>query len=250
MLIKENVVKFLQDSLRLQDPSTETDPAYIFTEDQLWDIVNIVTPAHSPYHTVDTLPDNEAYFVILLAKKEVYYRLATSTAPLYPLKAEGAELRKDFRFEHYMSLIRRVEAEYENSWDKFERGREVEVQDLLLHSKHYSERNYKFAHVPSVTARIVAVRGDSVDVEWSKFNTPRGLFWHYSVYVSTSPIYDEFEGVIDPSAKKVVEIHDIHKTKVRIKGLSPDTAYFILVVSTDANKLQGYVELETTTLGV
>lgn len=252
MLDKESVVKYLRMSLVLKDPEIETDEAYRFTDDDLWDIIQLVIPNHNPSYTVENYPENEKYFAILLAKKEVYYRLAVANAPLYPLQAEGAELRKDYRFEHYMSLIRRVEAEYTQMWEQFDNNRVLSTEngnvgDLVLRSRHFTQRNYNLSSKPTVELNIDTVGGNSVDISWTKFDTSMGMFCNYSIYVSENPIYDEYEDTISKEAKKVAEIKDIHRTKFRIKDLNPNTHYYIAVVSEDLNSLRGISEQEIDT---
>lgn len=248
MLDLTKSVAYLRSSLKLQSPSIETDEAYKYTDIELQDIIKMMIPMHKSEYTVDNFPPEEENFVILLAKKEIYYRLATATAPLYPLTAEGAELRKDVRFDHYMSLIRRVEAEYAQTYERFQSNTEIKVGDVFLAGKHLSLRNYEHAVVPTVTLKAITIRSDSVDVSWDKFEVERGQFLDYVLYVSTSPIYDEFIEKISEQATKVDTIRDIHKIKYRITGLTPATVYYLAVVSEDINTLKGISEISITTL--
>ena len=248
MLDKLSTVSYLRKSLVLKEPDIETDVAYKFTDDDLWDIIQLVIPNHNPRYTIDNLPENEKYFAILLAKKEIYYRLATASAPFYPLKAEGAELRKDIRFDHYMSLIRRIEVEYSQMWSQFDSSRTIDIGEVILKSKHFTQRNYELAPTPSVVLTIDDVRSDSMDISWTKFDVLRGMFWNYSVYISDSPIYDEYDDVISKDAKKIAFITDLHRTKFRVRELSPSTHYYIAIVSEDLNKLRGIAELELDTM--
>lgn len=247
MLDKSSLVTYLRKALVLRDPSIETDEAYKFTDDDLWEIIQLVIPNHNPSYTVENYPENEKYFAVLLAKKEVYYRLATASAPFYPLQAEGAELRKDYRFEHYMSLIRRVEVEYTQMWGQFDSNRTIDIGEAILQGKHFTQRNYDLASKPTVELTIDTIRSDSMDISWTKFNVPSGMFWNYSIYVSDTPIYDEYDDAISKEAKKVAFITDSHRTKYRIKGLTPSTHYYIAVVSEDLNKLKGIAEQEIDT---
>ena len=249
MDIKE-LVRYLRSSLKLQDPEIVTDEAYRYTDEELEDVLRMLIPAQNPSYTEKTFPKNEEHFLILLAKKEIYYRLATATAPLYPLSAEGAELRKDVRFDHYMSLIRSVESEYSLSWSMYESTKEIQVSDVFLERNHFTLRNYENAHKPIVELSVDNVTQTSIDISWNKFTAQRGKFAEYKVYIGTSPIYDEYEDIIDPEAKLLVTITDIHKTKYRIKGLDLDTKYYVGVVSVDVNKLKGVYFEEVTTLPI
>jgi hypothetical protein len=247
MLIKAELVPYLRKSLALQDPSIETDEAYKFTDDELYDVIVMNITEHNSEYTELNFPDNEINFLILLSKREIYFRLASSSAPFYPLQAEGAELRKDYRFEHYMSLIRLIDSEYESLFERFQTDQPVKAGDVLIASKHYTRKTYNLMSAPLVKLESVAVRDTSVDLQWLKFSTIGGMFYKYEIYVSKSEIYDEFEAQIDVGATKVVDILDIHRTKYRIKNLEPSTVYYALVVSNDTNGIKGYSQITFTT---
>ena len=48
MLDYQSTVEYLRKSLALKDPQIETDEAYKFTDDDLWDIIQLVIPNHNP----------------------------------------------------------------------------------------------------------------------------------------------------------------------------------------------------------
>jgi hypothetical protein len=247
MLTKEFILNWLEESLRLDDSSVLQDPAYTILKSQLPSIYTLAILAHDPSYTEDTIPEEEVFFAILKAKTEVYYRLATTSAPFYPITAEGAELRKDYRFEHYMSLIRRVGQEYDSMWEKFQEGKPIDVITVKLAKYHYTLREFNNANIPKVTAKLVNAGTRYLDISWNKFDVIGGLFARYNVYVHTEPIYDEFELELNKSAKLMADITNIHLTKFRIKGLTPDTNYYVLVVSQDRNGLKGFSQIEAKT---
>lgn len=233
----------------MTDPSIETDEAYIFEDDDLWDALLMQIPLHNPLYTESNFPEKETPFIILLTKKEIYFRLATSTAPFYPLEAEGAKLRKDFRFEHYMTLIRQTEKTYDKAWDKFVlSGGTISVSDILLPNNHFSIKNYEKANIPEITLTLSNITSSTVNLDWTKFSVNGGSFWKYEVYISKSSIYDEYENTYSDEAVKVEEFIDIHRVKARLKNLEEKTTYHVLLASYDINGLKGIHELEFTTL--
>ena len=251
MINKEFLLKYLKDSLALKEKgvSVKDDPAFDYDEERLWAVINVAITAHNPNYTAETFPQNELNFLVLLAKKEIYYRMATATAPFYPLEAEGASLRKDYRFTHYMALIRAVEEEYSIAWAKFkDSNTKVQVRDCLISKYHFSDRNYNLAERPSVSLNIITIRDTSVDLSWNKFKVFSGIFDCYEIYISQSPIFDEFENTISSEASLVYSITDIHNTKCRVKGLKPNTQYYVLCLSKDVNGLLGYKELTFKTV--
>jgi len=242
-------VDFLRASVRLQDPATERDPAYRFTDEELWDILAFVTPIYSPHHTIETIPENELYFPVLLAKKEICYRLASSSAPFYPLKAEGASLEKNVRFDHYMLLIRQVDREYRTMREEFMAGDGVaRSYDVKLTNGMYVLRNYNLSErqKPILT---VNPSSESAEITWSKFDTSKGMFSCYKLYVTNEPVIDEFaEYQLSQSAIPVLHTIDIHRIKWRVTGLTPDTEYIATIVHFDRNGLFGYAEQSFKTM--
>lgn len=248
-----NKINYLRASVRLQQPDIEIDPAYKFSDEDLWAILTVVTPSHNSNYTIDTLPDSDFHFVVLLAKKEIYYRLATSTAPFYPLSAEGASLQKNFRFNHYMELVQQVEKDYQNSIKLALENQfgEVQTYEQLAQGWHFTHRNYNLAKRQTVELTVSNITSTSVNLDWTKFDVAIGLFDSYTIYVDTKPIVDEYAEIPlrqDVSAKFYTT--DIHRTKYRLEGLKPDTDYYVCIISRDRNGLYGYSEKLIHTLPI
>ena len=255
--------KFLLDyfkkSVRADDTHLPVlnDPAYTFSDTDIEDVLKVALLAQCP-EVVDDIehidlsktPTDQYIFVILKAKQEIYYRLSTSSAPFYPIEAEGASLRKDYRFEHYMSLVRRVEQEYSTLWTKYCDNKEIEVGEVIIAGYHYKLRNYNKAKAPKVAVLRCIPDKEYINLEWSMFEVLGGLFSSYKVYVSLNPIYDEFEDLISEEATVKIHETDIHRTKARLKGLTANTHYHVLVESQDRNGLRGLAEFEVDTLPI
>jgi hypothetical protein len=243
-------IEYLRSSLRLQSPDLETDPVYKFTDEELWDILAMVTPSHNPQHTIDTLPVNELSFVMLLAKKEVYYRLATSTAPFYPLSAEGASLQKNVRFDHYMALIKQTEEDYSSA---LKLAREngfgtIQTYEQLVQGHHFSRRNYNLSAKPTIAVTVSNITPTTVDVDWTPFSVPAGLFNQYLIYAEKTPLIDEYAYIpFREDAYPKFHSNDIHRLKYRIYGLENNTEYYVCAVSRDRSGLYGYSQVKIKT---
>ena len=243
IVVRPTLVKWIRRSLRL-DSALDEDLAYTFTDEEVEDIIRYVLNSIDPIYTLEDFPKEKEALVILLVKKEVYWRLATATAPLYPLQAEGAGLQQNVRFDHYSELISKVNAEIESGKYTF-----IEVGQVFLSDKYYTQRNYSFAKAPKIELITDNVYTDMVELSWSKFNPELGKFYEYRLYIDEKAIIDEYaDRVISPSAKNLVALRDIHRAKFRITGLKPSTDYFILIESKDWNSLSGYSEVQITTL--
>lgn len=248
---QQRKVDLLRTSVRLQSPDTETDSAYVFTDDQLWDILQLQAPMHNVRYTADSIPDAELYFMILLSKKEIFYMLAASTAPFYPLSAEGAELQKNVRFDHYMALIKAIEESYKTAKDELTSLGEVKSYDVMLPGRHYySLRDYNQVDRPEITLTVGKTTETSVELDWTKWDTTRGQLFHsYRLYISTAPIIDPYrEYPLLPEQVAHFITYDIHRLKYRIEGLQPGTSYYVTAAVYDRNGLYGWSEQPFTTV--
>lgn len=258
-------IDYLRGSVRLQDPSIETDTAYKFTDDELYAILSVVAPTHNPDYTIETTPDREFHLVNLLAKREIYYRLSTSTAPFYPLSAEGAKLEKNIRFDHYFDLVKQTEKDYTNALQNMRNSAElgeyledvkfykggVRTFESYVQGKHFSRRNYNQASTPTVELTLSAITQNSVCLDWTKFSASAGLFESYTVYVGEKPHIDEYADIrLRSDAVSHYYTSDIHRLKYRIENLKPDTDYYVCIVSRDRNGLYGYAEQTLRTLPI
>lgn len=250
MFSKEYLLSYFKSSVRKDNQNISPDMAYTFTDEDILKIMEVSLTTLSPEYELNNVPKDLVYFLVILAKKEVYYRLATVSAPLYPIEAEGASLRKDYRFEHYMSLIRRLEQDFNSQWQKYNEEKGIQVVSVFIDSYHYRHRNYSMANTPTVDIIQCIPHEEYVNLEWTKFKVFAGLFESYKIYLATELIYDEFEDSINPNAKLIAEIRDIHHTKFKVKGLTADKIYNILLVSEDRNGLKGYAEVSFRTLPI
>lgn len=242
---KNSLISLLRASIEGQDKNILNDPAYVFSDKDLEDILSLVVPFHNPSYSINTIPDDEVYFILLLAKKEVYYRLATSSAPYYPLEADGGGLKKNVRFDHYLELIKLVTDEYNYLLHQYRLNKPIEVKELLVSKNNYINRLYNNIEKPSLELTIDKVGDTFVNLSWNKSSS--NLFSCYEVYISQNPIIDEYYNekdseLISKNATLEAVIYDIHKTKYRITELQPDTSYYIAVCERNKLGLAGFAE--------
>lgn len=243
-------VDYLRSSLVLKSPEVETDPAFIFTDGDLLYILEIATSTHSPKHTASDLPENEFGFVVLLARKEVYWRLANATAPFYPLEAEGASLKKNVRFDHYFALLKYVDESYEKMLKAREEadsqmGNGVFTAELYTSTRSHTLRN-KLGLAIGTKVTVMAIGENTLDISWEVPDT--GNFYDYLLYVDTASIYDPYEDVqIRNDATPVFQSYDRLRTKYRVKGLVPGTDYFVCIVARMRNGRNAFDQVTTQT---
>ena len=248
----ENMIRYLRSSISIQDPTvTVQDQEYLsMTDEDILLYLNVVlTRDFSEVVSLDIMPSENVYPLMLLAKKELYYALATKGAPLYDIGADNNNyLKRSQRFDHYMKLIVQTDKEYSDYLDKGGAGGNTLVShDVLLSDRYATKRNYEKGAIPSLILYTGEVTSTSIEVLWTVKNLSR--FFSYKVYISTSPVLDTFNisNKISTESKEVAVIKDVHQRKCRITGLLPDTQYYIAVSASALSSLTGYAELSVTT---
>jgi hypothetical protein len=241
-------IDMLRLSVKLQDPTVETDPAYQYEDDELWDILVICCSNFKSEYTPDTLPDEDKYLVLLMSKKEIWFRLASSMAPYYPIKSDDGSLEQNVRFDHYIKLVQETSKEYVTLIAGGGTGGVAQAYDVLCKNYHYSLREYNLANKPLVTLTLSGATATTINCDWTKFSVKAGLFLCYKIFYSTSAIVDEYAEEVIPANLTGYLINDIHRLKYKITGLTPGTTYHIAVLSVDRNGLYGYSEKTLATL--
>lgn len=248
----DQLVQYLRLNVSIQDPNgTVQDSAYLsMTDEDIVLYMNIVlTRNFSDIPSLDYLPTEYIYPVVLLTKKELYHSLAVKEAPLYDIGADNNNyLRRSQRFEHYMKLIAQVDEEYKDYLENGGAGANTLTSfDVLLSDRYATKRNYEKGVIPAPILYVVGVNETSVEIQWK---VKMSRFQSYKVYISDEPIVDAFDltSVVSKSAKEVAVIRNVHQTSCRIEGLTPDTDYYVAVLATEMSSLAGAVQESFKTL--
>lgn len=248
-MTKAALIAYLRQSCIIQDPSgvTPIDPVFLsLTDDQISLVLQVAVGKVCPSELIDSLPDDFTYPVILTAQKELYFQLASNSAPLFPISADGASLQKNIRFDHYMTLVSAVSAEYQSFLNT---GAQIAVGNLTLGSRYYTQRNLDLAKKPVIVLNVDEVFTDHVHVSWRLSNIDR--FSNVKLYIGSSEIvniYAEESLIISAEAVLLATITDLHRTVSSVGNLTANTHYHIAAVVQEKNGLKGYSEITVTTL--
>ena len=266
LLTVEELVKLLRSSVNVQVPIEDTgeeteetsviDPAYLtMTDDDIKLFIKLgVSRAYPNVTDLSDLPSGSDYPIVLLAKIELYLKLAVIKADKVDMGADNNNyLKQSQRFSHYMKLVEEAREQYE-SWLDNEGQGEVSSYNVLLSNRHYTQRNFEKQVTPLVSLKIDQVTSDSVDFHWGVTNTSH--FGRFKVYISKSPIVDMFKDgatydkKIDGEAKLLVSTQNIRNTFHRVNNLESETTYYVAVISIERNQVFGYSEMSFNTLAV
>ena len=257
LLSIDDMVSILRSSVNVQSEEDEViDTAYLnMTDDDIKLFIKLgVSRAFPNVTDLTQLTEGSEYPIILLAKIELYLKLAVLKADRVDIGADNNNyLKQDQRFQHYMKLVGETRAEYE-SWLDNEGQGEVTSFDVLLSNRHYTQRNYEKQVTPKVALSIDQIVGDEVDFSYRVTNTSH--FGRFKVYISESPIVDMFrEGAtydkkINDGAKLIISTSNIRNTQHRVSNLKPNTTYYITVFAIERNQVFGYSETSFTTSSV
>lgn len=255
LLTVDELVRILRNAVNVQQEESEViDPAYLTMndEDLTLFIKLAVTRAYPNVTSLTDLPDGSEYPIVMLAKIELYTKLAVLKADKVDMGADNNNyLKQDQRFQHYMKLVDSAKSQYDTWLDNEGQG-EVISFEVLLDSRHYSHRNYEKQVRPKVSVYLDGATNNSVEFHWKVSNTSH--FGRFKVFISETPIIDTFRdgatysSKLSGNEKLVLSTSDIRNTSKRVSNLLPDTTYYIAVVSIERNQVWGYAEMSFTTL--
>lgn len=254
LLSIDELVKILRSSVNVQNTSGTIDPAYLsMTDDDIKLFIKLgVSRAYPNVTDLALLPNGSEYPIVLLAKIELYLKLAVIKADKVDMSADNNNyLKQDQRFKHYMKLVEEARAEYE-SWLDNEGQGEVSSFDVLLSNRHYTQRNYEKQVTPIVALSIDQVTSDEVEYHFGVSNTSH--FGRFKAYISESPIVDIYKDgatyshKLSDDAKLILSTGNIRNTYHKLGNLEPNTTYYLAVFSIERNQVFGYKELTFNTL--
>lgn len=257
MLNTNDLITLVRSGVNVQLPDSEViDPSYLTMTDE--DILLLIklgaSHAYPEIESLNDLPNGAEYPIVLLAKIELYNKLAVLNANKVDLGADNNNyLKQHQRFLHYSELAKAAKSEY-SDWLENEslNHNVVGSYDVLLGNRHYTQRNYEKQPTPKVRISIDDVFDNGVNISWKVLNTSH--FGRFKVYISTSPIFNkyveslDYRGKISQDAELVKSTGNIRDTTHSVIGLSPATLYYVLVLSIERNQVYGYSETSFTTL--
>ena len=251
-MTKAELVRYLRLNINIQNAEV-TDTAYLSMKDEDIELyLSVVLTRDFPQvPSLDLIPQEDIYPIVLLAKKELYFTLASIDAPLIDLIADNNnQLKRSQRFEHYMKLIAIVDEEYNQYNEDGGAGTRntLTSYDVLISDRYATRRNYEKGFVPTLSLRVMNVSDTSIELSWS---VQLSRFEKYEVYISEEQILDEYNihEPVSSKAKLVAKILNVHQNKCRIEGLLPNTIYHMRVAATDKSSLAGRTEIIASTIG-
>lgn len=255
ILTVEELIKVLRESVNVQNGDEEVIDPLLLTmsdEDLSLFLKLAVSRAYPQCSSLTELPEGADYPVVLLAKIELYTKLAVTKADKVDMGVDNNNyLKNDQRFQHYMKLVSAAKEQYD-SWLENEGQGEVSTFDVLLDRNHYTQRNYELQRSPKVSLVIDLVTADSVEFHWGVSGIRH--FGCYEVYISEDLIFDVYRGGatykanLCEGAKRVVKTSNLRLQHHRITQLVAEKTYHIAVVSVERNQVYGFAEVVFDTL--
>ena len=238
----EELVSYLRSIVEVQAEGSDVeDTGYLAMSDEelLLFLRTAITKDYSKY-SLGKVPEEAIYPIMLLARRELYFKLATISAPLYNLSADGASLSQTQRFEHYMALIKQLDSEYQNYEENGGSNGTVTTYNARISNRYATRYNVLTSPIPSVSFYVDSVGDTYAEFSWEA-DSHRIDFRSYQVYLSSEgEVFDEYENKVNSSAKLVVTIKDVWQKKCRIKGLVPKTKYYAGVIIETSEGKKGY----------
>lgn len=257
LLTLDDMVTLLRSSVNVQyDDAGDIDPKYLAMSD---DDIKLfikwgVSHAFPEVTSLEELEEGCEYPILLLAKIELYNKLASLYAVKVDLNADNANsIKLGDRFQHYKALADAARQEYEDWLENESIGaNQVNSYDVLLSNRHYTHRNYELAPTPKVRISVDSVTTDCVEIHWKFYNISH--FGKVRVYISKDQIVDPYangshaEDKVSDTAILVKTTSDLRNNTHRVEGLDADTLYHIAVFEIERNSVYGYNETTFRTL--
>lgn len=243
VILQPELVKYLRFTLSID---TTSDPVLKKVTDAELEEVLKRKAQHLKYD-YDNIPKDEEQLVICLARKEIYWKMATNSAPLYRLDIEGLEVAKEVRFDHYMALVQETDVEYYKLINDPSRLT-VEQGEILVRKQYAMDKyllNYK---MPKITLHVDKATQSTLDISIEYKNLILHDFREAKLYVCTEPIWDKYDEVINPKAKEVCVFKTPKKPYCRVKDLEVGTKYYLALEVVLIRNIKVYVEIEGGTL--
>jgi hypothetical protein len=244
----QTIIDLIRQSCFIDDPKITEDSQYLALEDKdIEIIVRLAQSRVSSYKTEDPL-----YPIVLHSKREIYSRLAVKYANDIDLKGNAGTLYKEQKFNHYKSLVEQLETEWDNFLKQEEANTDVSNTDLysglaqgevFLKNNYFSLRNVEYANKPLIGLVVDNVYDTYVEMTWQLKRINR--FSKYLVYLSEKPIIDPYTNEI--RGNLMFTTNDIHRNKLRLNDLKPNTLYHLAVIVQEQNGLKGYDEVNFVT---
>ena len=162
----DNLIELLRNSVIAQDTNILYDPEFDQSKGALLDVIKFALLGVAPNLSIEKIPSDSIYMVILYAKRELYYRLATKSAPLYKVANKEMTIDKSERFDHYYKLIGLINEEIALSIANGNGG-VLQSSETVITGRYFTTRNYNLAERPLVTLlQIDKVTKDTVYFKW------------------------------------------------------------------------------------
>ena len=253
MFTIDELVSYLRSAVEVQKSDSVKDEAFLtMTDDDLQLFLRVAVTNNYSEYSLGRIPEEAVYPVLLLARRELYYKLATISAPLYNLEADGASLSRSNRFGHYMALIKELDSEYEFYTENGGVNGTVQSSNVALSDRYTTRYNQEITPPPVVSLYVDSVADTYVEVSWKCKNLEE-RFKKYMVYISKDKIFDEYvdkDSQLSSSAVLATTITDKWQTRCRVSGLVSGTTYHVAVLAVNSLNRSGYDEDTFTTAKV
>ena len=249
-------------------PLLSQDPVYqdLVANGGVEEIISNVFLEHGLSLSATSILPDDRKTILLSAKKEIYFRLATNVAPEFDIEERYTKILRGQRFDHYMKL-----------WDATRIDLKAHTDDVgtilgesgtgnLVLRKYdgISTRNYTLAREQGIVLAQDAITNSQVDLSWTPFDYGKGTFAGRHISIGTAPIYDPYASqslypqinlngiplttdIVAENVKATYLVHDVHRNKYRIKDLTPSTKYYLVLRTLFASGLVETSLLEVTT---
>ncbi len=244
---KAKIVSYLRNILAVE---TSSDPVLKATTDEEL-LLLLETSSKSFGLEIEEVEDEDIPLLVCSARREMYWKLATNSAPFYPLNVDGISLSKNVRFDHYMSLIMQMDKEYDRLYSQSSIGSKITV-GRLLNDKPYNARARKihFKEPKNVQIKVDKQEGRNLYISINYGNLKKEDILRTNIYTGEQQIWNKYSEQIDDRATKVFSVDNPSRLFFMLDTLKFSNKYYVLMEIELKQGIKIYKEIEGVINGI
>lgn len=210
----EELFKSISFSLGRSDSS---DPVCKgITDDEINNLIEDVAKTNGL--NVEDLDITKSSYIRMLVMRELYWKLALASAPLYEISIDGLKVAKQSRFEHYFKLIDLLQKQIK---DFLESNPSLGFGSIKVATSVISKEYINPILRKSLGTSEVKIYVDKQDETYTYLTLGMSSLEYFNrcqIYISDEPIVDPYNGLtINKKAEQVSQEYTFHeKVKVPI----------------------------------
>lgn len=225
-----------------------TDPVCkAITDEEIEHLVETI--AESNGVDLEDFDTTKASYLQMLVMRDVYWKLALASAPMYEISVDGLKVSKQTRFEHYFALLQQLNKQIEDllSNNPSLGFASVKVETAVI-QKDYVNANLR--NLVRKTKTGIAVLSQDDKYTYLEIRFKDASITRFKVYYNpTIPVVDEYNGnILSEGSILVRDSLDVTDNKIKIPVLKGYVA--VVIIAPNGTKCFKQIQVGETNVTV